>query len=336
MKIVDLDTKKQKEIINSVSQKTGLSPVSIEKDWWVVQLLRALFSLPYSNHMSFKGGTSLSKCWHLIERFSEDVDIAIDQEFLGFEGRLSKTQISDKLRRASCSFVRERLQFDLQKQMEEMGINEDKFSVTVDITSVTTTDPEVINVGYKSVFDQSDYIPNAVKIEVSGRSMSEPVMPCKVRSIIDESFPDAVFAEQPVEVRAVAAERTFLEKLFLLHEELAKPSEQIRVSRMSRHMYDLSRLCDSGIADKALADEDLYRRVIEHRRKYIGLKGFDYNELYPSTLRIVPQGSIGELWREDYKAMREQMIYGDAPNYEELIGFLSDLNNRVSKLPYQP
>jgi predicted nucleotidyltransferase component of viral defense system len=336
MKIINLDTKKQQEIINSVSQKTGLSPVSIEKDWWVVQVLHALFSLPYCNHLSFKGGTSLSKCWHLIERFSEDVDIAIDQEFLGFEGLLSKTQISDKLRRASCSFVRERLHFDLQKQLKEMGIDEDAFSVSVNITPVTATDPEVITIGYRSVFNQNDYIPNAVKIEVSGRSMSEPVIPCKVRSIIDECYPNAIFSEHPVEVRAVAPERSFLEKLFLLHEELAKPSEQIRVSRMSRHIYDLARLYDSGIADKALDDEDLYRRVIEHRRMYIGLRGFDYNELYPPTLRIIPQDSIGEQWREDYKAMREQMVYGDAPTYDELIGIMSVLIDRISQLPYRP
>lgn len=183
---------------------------------------------------------------------------------------------------------------------------------------------------------ENNYITNAVKIEVSGRSMSEPVISCKVRNIIDECYPDAVFAEKPIEVRAVTAERTFLEKLFLLHEELAKQSEQIRVSRMSRHIYDPAKLYESGIAEKTLADENLYHRVIEHRRKYIGLKGFNYNELYPSTLRIVPQNTIGGLWREDYKAMREQMIYGIAPTYDELIEILTTLNILISKLPYRP
>ncbi|GHT39525.1 hypothetical protein AGMMS49965_05780 [Bacteroidia bacterium] len=88
-----------------------VSPVVIEKDWWVTAVLRALFSLPHAENFSFKGGTSLSKCWNLIERFSEDIDIAINREYLGFSGALSKTQISDKLRRAACSFVREKLQF---------------------------------------------------------------------------------------------------------------------------------------------------------------------------------------------------------------------------------
>ena len=87
-------------------------------------MLRALFSLPYAGHISFKGGTNLSKCWNLINRMSEDADIAIDREFLGFGGSLSKTQISDKLRRASCSFVREKLQHDLRERLVASGIKE--------------------------------------------------------------------------------------------------------------------------------------------------------------------------------------------------------------------
>ena len=336
MKLTDLTIKQRLDIINNVSQKTELSPVSIEKDWWVVQVLQALFSLPYSEHLSFKGGTSLSKCWHLINRFSEDVDIAIDREFLGFDGTLSKTQVSDKLRRASCSFVRERLQNDLREQLTRIGINRDEFEVDVDITPITTTDPEVINVGYKSLFQSSGYITNAVKVEVSGRSMSEPIGPCTIRSIIDELYPNAEFAEHPVSLRAVTAERTFLEKLFLIHEDLVKPTGQVRVSRMSRHIYDLAMMSNAGIGDNALSNESLYRRVIEHRRKFIGLKDFNYDELYPSTLRVVPVGSIAEKWREDYEAMREEMIFGDAPTYEELIDTVTALNEQVANLPYKP
>ncbi|GHV34659.1 hypothetical protein FACS1894178_2610 [Bacteroidia bacterium] len=87
-----------------------------------------------------QGGTSLSKCYNLIERFSEDIDIAINREYLGFSGELSKTQINDKLRRAACSFVREKLQFDVAKQLENQGIKPDLFSVKVNITPVTTTE----------------------------------------------------------------------------------------------------------------------------------------------------------------------------------------------------
>lgn len=101
--------------------------------------MRALFALPYANQMSFKGGTSLSKCWNVISRFSEDIDIAVNRVFLGYGGELSRTQVSDKLRRAACTFVRERLQNDLRDKMIEQGIPSDKFSVEVNITSATTS-----------------------------------------------------------------------------------------------------------------------------------------------------------------------------------------------------
>jgi predicted nucleotidyltransferase component of viral defense system len=160
--------------------KKALPAVAVEKDWWVTAVLRTLFSLSYFEHLSFKGGTSLSKCWGLIERFSEDIDIAINREYLGFAGKLSKTQISDRLRRAACSFVREKLQFDVKNRLETSGITSNQLSIHVNITPVTTTDSEIIEVEYQSLFGDSDYIKPVVKIEVSGRSMSEPVQTVKL------------------------------------------------------------------------------------------------------------------------------------------------------------
>ena len=131
MKFIALPTTAQRQFIRVLSDKSGLDPQIIEKDWWVTTVLRTVFSLPYSDSLSFKGGTSLSKCWKLIERFSEDVDIAVSREYLGFSGDLSKTQISDKLRRAACSFVRERLQFDVKAGLLEQGVPADCFILTV-------------------------------------------------------------------------------------------------------------------------------------------------------------------------------------------------------------
>ena len=170
MKFIDIPEDRQREAINTIALQTGLPPSSIEKDWWVTQVLKALHTLPYAEHIAFKGGTSLSKCWNLIARFSEDVDIALSREFLGFSGELSKTQISDRLRRAACSFVREKMQYDVQKALVDLGIRTDVFSVDVVITPVTTTDPEVITITYHSLYEISPYIKNTVKIEISGRS----------------------------------------------------------------------------------------------------------------------------------------------------------------------
>jgi predicted nucleotidyltransferase component of viral defense system len=123
IKFTDLQEVERIKYINGLTLEYNLSTVAIEKDWWITSVLRSLFALPYAENLSFKGGTSLSKCYNLIERFSEDLDIAIYRDFLGFSGNLSKTQINNKLRRAACSFVREKLQFDVSKELENQGIN---------------------------------------------------------------------------------------------------------------------------------------------------------------------------------------------------------------------
>lgn len=273
----------------------------------------------------------------MVDRFSEDIDITIDREYPGFSGTLSKTQISDKLRRATCSFVRETMQHDIAEQLHKNGIAKNKFQVNVDITHITTTDPETININYDSVLTFSIdggnglYVLPKVKVEVSGRSMNEPVNEVPLESMIDQVYPKAPFAEPKFNVRAVLPERTFLEKLFLLHEEFAKPKDLIRVERMSRHIYDIGQMLKTPIVEKAIHNEQLYRQVVEHRRKFIGLRGFDYDTLYPDSLNIVPPETIIEQWKADYENMRLHMIYGESVSFEELINNLRDLNDRIKK-----
>jgi predicted nucleotidyltransferase component of viral defense system len=334
MELLTLPIEEQKKLYSEVRDKIGLSEIAIEKDLWATTVLRTIFSLPYSEHLSFKGGTSLSKCYNLIERFSEDIDIAINREFLGFTGLLTKTQIRDRLRRAACSFVRNKLQYDIAKKLEDQGINSDLFSVNVNITSVTTTDPEIVEVHYKSLFPESYYIKPIVKLEVSGRSMNEPLRKIKLQSFIDEAYPEKFFAEKPFEVNAVVPERTFLEKICLLHEEFAKPAESIRIERMSRHLYDLERMYSSEIADKAINNIDLWKNIIDHRRVFIGLKDFDYDKLAPATIQIIPPETVINEWRRDYETMRETMIYGDSLPFDKLIDKLKQLNEKINSLQW--
>ena len=333
-KWLSIEKERRITILENISNQTGLSTIAIEKDWWVTMVLKALYSTPFAEHLSFKGGTSLSKCWNLIERFSEDVDIAVDREFLGFIGELSKTQINDKLRRAACSFVREKLQFDVAKELENQGININLFSVNVNITPVTTTDPEIIEIHYKSLFPESNYIKPIVKLEISGRSMNEPLRKITLQSFIDEAYSDKSFTEKPFEVNAVVPERTFLEKICLLHEEFAKPQEFMRNERMSRHLYDLVRMFDADIAGKALSDKELYQSIVEHRRIFIGLKDFDYNTLAPQTIKIIPPDNIIPLWKTDYETMRETMIYGESLPFNKLIDKIKQLNERINHMDW--
>jgi predicted nucleotidyltransferase component of viral defense system len=320
------------EIIRRTYAATGLSPQIIEKDWWVTAVLRALFSLPYAENLSFKGGTSLSKCYHLIERFSEDIDIAVNREKPDFSK--TKTRLRNDLRRATCSFVREVLQFDLAKQLETDGLNPNDFTVKVNITPVTTTDPEIIEVEYHSLFAEENYIKRKVIIEISGRSMSEPLQPVMLQSMIDEQFPNEEFTEKPFEVQAVVPERTFLEKICLLHEEFSKPQALVRTERMSRHLYDLAQIMDTPVAENALKNKDLYNAIVEHRRIFIGLNGFDYDTLASKIVKIVPPQNVIDRWKADYETMQQTMIYGNSLSFGKLIDKIKQLNERINQLDW--
>jgi predicted nucleotidyltransferase component of viral defense system len=329
---LELPEERRRQYINTIGIETGISAESVEKDWWVTLVLRALFSSSFADNISFKGGTSLSKCWNLIERISEDIDIAIDREFLGFSGELSKTQISDKLRRASCSFVRERMSAEVKQQIISLGVSPELFEVKVDITSVTTTDPEKIKVNYRSILPPSEYVMNTVIIEVSGRSMNEPLEKIEINSLIAQSLPTARFADNLFNVSVVSPKRTFLEKAFLLHEEFSKEVQEIRIERMSRHIYDLEKLSNTHIADEALKDKNLYLAILNHRRKFIGIKGFDYITLMPQTISFVPPKDVLQFWKDDYARMQSTMIYGKSLSFNELIERIKELNERFRKI----
>jgi hypothetical protein len=129
-------------------------------------------------------------------------------------------------------------------------------------------------------------------------------------------------------------ERTFLEKVMLLHEEFAKPQTDIRTSRMSRHLYDIYCMLHTDIAERALDNEQLYRSIVEHRRKFIGLKGFDYDTLYPQSLSLEIPADVLPRWRKDYENMQSSMIYGESVPLDELLEEMRQLNDRIRQLPY--
>jgi len=334
MKYLELNIEQQLLVLEEVHKKTKLLEVIIEKDEWVTSVIRALFSLPYAEQLLFKGGTSLSKCYNLIERFSEDVDIAINREFLGFSGELSSNQIRNKLRKVSCSFIRDNLLVDLAKELENQGINPDLFSVKANVTEDTTKDPEIIEVKYKSVIDGLTYIKPVVKLEIGCRSMREPFEKVKIQSLIDEIFPNYPFSENPFELNVVVPQRTFIEKLCLLQEEFAKPQELIRTNRMSRHLYDIAKMAETDIELKVLNDIDLWKSIIEHRQKFVRMKDFNYELLKPHNISIIPPDFIISQWQQDYDTMRETMIYGESLPFNKLIDKLRQLNERINQIDW--
>ncbi len=318
MNWLDLNTNKQKELFEQLSFETGILPQAIEKDAWVTMMLRMLFTSEISEELTFKGGTSLSKVYNLIQRFSEDIDINLSREFLGFTGDLTKGQIR-KLRRRSHNFIANELTEIIEKQLINYGVEKEKFEVFVENTHITDQDPEIIQINYSSVFKEIEYLKSRVLIEIGARSSSEPFERKKIKSIIDANFTDIEITEQEFEVKVIKPEKTFLEKMILLHEEFTKPVEKIRHFRMSRHYYDIAQIIDTDYGKRALKDKNLFNEIINHRKKYTPVKTVDYSKLELRKLKIIPDNKLLKLYEDDYKQMTENMIYGEKIEFSEIV-----------------
>ena len=315
------------------AEHPGINQVAIEKDWWVTITLKALFQTDCHDSLIFKGGTSLSKGFNIIERFSEDIDIAISHSFFGIENT-SKSQL-EKLRKKARVYIHETLSAQLDVRLKEMGISgysienvsqvQDKDGEWQAIDS--DRDPTIILLHYQSILEDTiDYIPPRVKIEISCLSMDEPTELRPIRSIIGESF-DGEDTEADSLVRTVVPTRTFLEKSFLLAEEFQK--EKPRNVRMSRHLYDLEKLMDTEYAEKALSNRELYNAIVEHRKTYYALKHVNYDLHAPSTINFtIPESAI-EAWQDDYADMRRFFIYGKSLEFEALMQKMTELKERV-------
>ena len=326
---LDLSSNERLTVLSNIGKQTNLSPHAIEKDWWVTMALRALFLCDCANDLVFKGGTSLSKAWNLIERFSEDIDLAIDRSFFGFEGDLDRKAIS-KLRRASCLYISTSLKDQLSQNLKNMGII--GYSLSIPETQDTTVDPQIIELNYAPLVADNKYIREKVLIEIGSRSLIEPSQIVEMRSIIANSYPESSFADPFTGIPTVIPQRTFLEKAFLLHEEFQKSERSIRIERMSRHLYDLERLMDTDFASDALNDVPLYRSIVDHRSKLTAISGLDYSTHSPESINFVPPASVMEKWRDDYSAMQASMIYGLSLSFGKLIERISELNERFRKI----
>lgn len=325
-----LPKERRVEILNQATELTGLPAIAIEKDWWVTLCLNASFSLPYSNHIVFKGGTSLSKGWDLIKRFSEDIDLAIDRKFFGFEGDISKTQIR-KLRQESCEFISTEFLKGLAQTLTDWEtIAECK--LFAQLVTASDKDPQVIEIHYNSVVDTSEYLPQRVLIEVSSRSLMEPTEKREINSILSVNFPEISFATDTFIIPTVLPQRTFLEKIFLLHEEFSQEPEKIRIAWLSRHLYDLVRLMDTEHGIAALQDNELYENIVAYREKFNPLRGLDYGNHTPDKIKIIPPDGVIKAYENDYAEMTKFMIYGEALKFQELINKIAELQDRVNKI----
>lgn len=328
------DDAERLQILNIASAEVALPRLAVEKDWWVTMVMCALANTKYASLMSFKGGTSLSKGWGLIERFSEDVDIAIRREGPFAISSASNTQLA-KARRAARHYVVRELPLEIEGNLRAMGVG--GFTVVPEVARIkggetyelrADTHPSVIFVNYQSVVPEtSEYLLPRVKIEISCLSMDEPVEERTLRSFIAQSVKDVEDVE--VKFATVIPTRTFLEKMFLLHEEFQK--ERPRSLRMSRHLYDLERIMDTDYGRAALADRALYDEIVVHRSIFNKVQSVDYSTHSPATINFMPPPAVMADWRKDYNSLVGNFLYHSDSRLSsgELMARLLELKARV-------
>lgn len=325
-----LSDEDKREIFTRVAFTKGLPTMAIEKDWWVVNTLAVTFSLEISPFLLFKGGTSLSKCWKLIERFSEDIDLSVDRRFFGFAEDLERAEVR-KLRKVSCRYFTYDFVELLQRKFDEIGFK----GVQVQAREFPNhdQDPVIIEIYYQKLVEADEYTKPGIILEIGSRSLREPFSTMPVNSFVAEDGVSSGLLKEEIIIPAVNPERTFLEKIFLVHETLAVEYDPIKTNRMSRHLYDLVKINKTRFAPIALGEAELYSTIVEHRRRFTRISGIDYSQHQPSQIVLVPREEVLKIWKSDYEKMREYMIFGDTPSFSELIAELKHLQHRINSLP---
>jgi len=312
-----------------------MTPFAVEKDWWVSQTLKIIFQMPIAKHLVFKGGTSLSNAWRLIHRFSEDIDLAVDKNyFVSSKGTWSRRAITN-LRKEAGIYSTGIFFEELKSRFLKSGFKGLEFKV-VDAKD-SDQDPRIIEIYYPNeIFGLSEYLLPRVQLEIGCRSLRDPFSDRIFGSLVDEVYAGKEFAEELFSVPTVNPERTFLEKIFLLHEEFHRPSEKMRVNRLSRHLYDVHHLVKAGIVKKAIMNKGLYETIVDHRYRFSRLGGVDYNLHNPMVINPIPPPEIIGAWKSDYAQMLEDMIYEESkPTFEQLIDSLNELKIALQKLKWK-
>lgn len=330
-----LSDARRRELCEEAGAQLGLDPASVEKDFWVCWTLRELFSLPgIGAQLTFKGGTSLAKGWRLIERFSEDIDVVIDRAFLGFGGDLSperaasrkqRDQRLDALKAACSSAVQDAIASALAQRIGSR-LTARQWSLAADPQD---PDGQTLLFHYPAALGAGGYVVQSVKIELGARSDTDPCAMPEIQPYVAEALPRAV-PDARFCVRAVAPERTFWEKASLLHEETFRAGGKGPAARLARHYYDLWCLIRAGVAERARADAELFERVAAHRRVFFRKSREAQDSLRRGALRLLPGAGQFGAWARDYEAMRESMIIGAAPTFDEILEVVAEFERQFN------
>lgn len=314
----------RRELFIATADRMGITAAAAEKDFWIVWVLFRLFSMPaWNNRLRFKGGTSLSKAYGLIERFSEDIDLILDWRGL--------TDQSPKAERSKTKQAQLNAAINIQAQELICKVLLPDLRVQVQPVCKATIDKQdahTINIQYPAEFS-AGYLRPVIRLEIGPLAAMLPMETRKITSYAAEHFPE-VFDVQSVAVATISAERTFWEKATILHAEFHRSNEKALPSRYARHYYDLSRMAGTTWEDKALSDLGLLEQVVRFKKKFYPMGWASYESATPDSIRLLPAPIHTKALQSDYHAMKE-MIFGEIPSFDGLLQTLFALEERIRR-----
>jgi Nucleotidyl transferase AbiEii toxin, Type IV TA system len=213
------------------------------------------------------------------------------------------------------------------------GLDANDFELKERPIIYTDTDPQILELNYKSLFEHSEYLLQRVLIEVGARSLREPAENRLLQSFIGQSYSESLFADAPFTVLCVNPQRTFIEKVLLLHEIFLKETDKTIPNRMSRHLYDIYKMMNTDFGLKAVTNAELFHTIVAHRKKYTPIRNLDYSFHTPQTINLLPPPQVLAAWQQDYQTMTTNMIYGNAPSFETLLKEINVLKKRFGEMP---
>ena len=329
-----LSPEDRRDALEVVASRSGRRAHLLEKDIWVVHTLHALMESPFSRDLTFKGGTSLSKVYRAIRRFSEDLDIAFDIRVIApdlveghGEDALPSTRSQERnwtreIRMRLVEWVESHVRHVIKAKLLESGVS-----------ALVRADGDRIVVGYEPLFPDYGSVRPEVMVKFGARSTGEPREEHRIKCDAAPYLSDVAFPSARTLV--MLAERTFWEKATAVH--VFCHQQRKRGERLSRHWYDLVRLDDAGIANKALADSTLALSVARHkgmffREKDVAGSWIDYEAAVSGKLQLVPQGPSYATLADDYgRMLGDGMLLDDEERFEALMERCADLQVRANR-----
>lgn len=329
-RIATISEEDRQALFHNTAAKMGLPDAIIEKDFWVCWMLDYLFHRSaWKDKIAFKGGTSLSKTYGLIERFSEDIDLILDWRVLGYA---FDEPWKDRSNRQQEIF-NEEANVRTERFLSEIfvpAIKSDLLSELKNIDCyVDNSDPQTVIFAYSNSFAEASILP-VIRLEIGALAAWTPAAIKPIKPYAAEYYPK-LFSQPQTDVLTVLPERTFWEKATILHREAYRPNGRAVPARYSRHFYDLYKMANSSVKDKALADLELLEKVVAFKQKFYRCPWAKYEFAKVGTLKLLPPDYNLKAFEDDYAHM-QNMLFGHKPTFSELLSGLSKLQNEINSL----